>query len=152
METQTPEKRRRLSADELEDEEEEEQQIQELEREVREMGRRILDARRTIPDRLLQTLSSRLLAGRPILPPQTLTDIVRGEMPAPSHESHEKSLPTGADQRMNEKLLVLRAKAESNISAIPLILKRINDCILRIEELENCDVNVHSVFNRPGLS
>ncbi|RWW31233.1 hypothetical protein GW17_00004146 [Ensete ventricosum] len=54
------------------EEEDENRDIQELEREVSEMGRRILDARRSIPDRLLEALSTRLLTQRPVLPPQAL--------------------------------------------------------------------------------
>ncbi|RWW35383.1 hypothetical protein BHE74_00059693 [Ensete ventricosum] len=54
------------------EEEDENRDIQELEREVSEMGRRILDARRSIPDRLLEALSARLLTQRPVLPPQAL--------------------------------------------------------------------------------
>lgn len=54
------------------EEEDENRDIQELQREVSEMGRRILDARRSIPDRLLEALSSRLLTQRPVLPPQAL--------------------------------------------------------------------------------
>ncbi|CAL9100936.1 unnamed protein product [Musa acuminata var. zebrina] len=133
------------------EEEDENRDIQELEREVSEMGSRILDARRSIPDRLLEALSSRLLTQRPVLPPQALIGAdagTTGELQAPSSESNGGNMLANVDQRLLEKLLVLRAKTESNISAVPVILKRINDCIVKIEELEKCHVDVHPVFNR----
>ncbi|CAL9160003.1 unnamed protein product [Musa hybrid cultivar] len=133
------------------EEEDENRDIQELEREVSEMGSRILDARRSIPDRLLEALSSRLLTQRPVLPPQALIGAdagTTGELQAPSSESNGGNMLANVDHRLLEKLLVLRAKTESNISAVPVILKRINDCIVKIEELEKCHVNVHPVFNR----
>ncbi|URE05730.1 hypothetical protein MUK42_21191 [Musa troglodytarum] len=138
-------------AEVVENEEEDENgDIQELEREVSEMGRRILDARRSIPDRLLEALSSSLLTQRPVLPPQALigTDAGTTELQAPSSESNWGNVLANADQRLLEKLLVLRAKTETNISTMPVILKRINDCIVKIEELEKCHVNVHPVFNK----
>lgn len=62
-----------------EDEEEEEREIQELEREVGEMARRVLDARKINLDRVLQGLSSELVAKRPPLPPRTLAVFDAGE-------------------------------------------------------------------------
>lgn len=75
METRTLGKRRQAEPEEVEVETAEavEREIEELGREVMDLVQRILDARRTIPGRLLQALSSRLLAQRLILPLQTLT-------------------------------------------------------------------------------
>lgn len=70
-ETLTLRKRRPVeAAEEGGVEEEEEREIQELEKEVGEMARRILDFRRTIPDRFMGVFSSRLVAQRPLLTPQ----------------------------------------------------------------------------------
>ncbi|WOL06076.1 hypothetical protein Cni_G14808 [Canna indica] len=134
----------------VEDEEDEEREILELEREVSEMGRRIIDARRTIPNRLLEVFSSRILTQRPLLPPRAFAEDDAGEteMRVLSSESNRESFPTSADQKMHEKLLAFRAKTESNISAMPVILKRTNDCISKIEILEKCHVKVPSIFNR----
>lgn len=65
---------------------------------------------------------------------------------APSSEPDEGG--SLADQTILERLFLLREKIESIISATPVILKRANDCISRIEESENCDVKVPSVFNK----
>lgn len=64
-----PERPERLAAD---GEEEEEREIQKLEREVSDLARRILDERKANLDRVLEVLSSELLAKRPALPPGAL--------------------------------------------------------------------------------
>lgn len=64
-----PERRERLAVD---GEEEEEREIQKLESEVSDLARRILDARKANVDRILEVLSSELLAKRPALPPGAL--------------------------------------------------------------------------------
>lgn len=64
-------KRRSAEIDEEEDEEEEdeeEREIEELEREVKGMAEKILERRRTMPDRILESLSSHLVAQRPLVP------------------------------------------------------------------------------------
>nr|XP_029119754.1 uncharacterized protein LOC105042900 isoform X2 [Elaeis guineensis] len=66
-ETLSLRKRRPMEAAE---EDEEEREIQELEKEVGEMARRLLDFRGTIPDRLMEAFSSRLVAQRPLFSPQ----------------------------------------------------------------------------------
>ncbi|XP_074572290.1 uncharacterized protein LOC141828798 [Curcuma longa] len=133
----------------VEDEEEEEREIQALEREVSEMARRVLDARKTNLDRILGGLSSELVAKRPPLPPRALavSDAGDTEIP-PSFEPNGVSVLGNADQTMVEKLLVFRAKMEGIISETPVVLKRANECILKIEKLEKCDVTVPSIFNR----
>lgn len=65
---------------------------------------------------------------------------------APSSEPNEGG--SLADQTILDRLFLLKEKTESIISATPVILKRANDCISRIEKLENCDVKVPSVFNK----
>ncbi|XP_074566921.1 uncharacterized protein LOC141823522 isoform X2 [Curcuma longa] len=140
-----PERPERLAAD---GEEEEEREIQKLEREVSDLARRILDERKANLDRVLEVLSSELLAKRPALPPGALIvpDAVESGTQAPSSEPNEGG--SLADQTILDRLFLLKEKTESIISATPVILKRANDCISRIEKLENCDVKVPSVFNK----
>ncbi|XP_020084885.1 uncharacterized protein LOC109707763 isoform X1 [Ananas comosus] len=145
--------------EEEEDEEEEEREIRELEREVGDLGRRILDYRRTIPDRLLEALSASLVAQRPLLPPQSGSGSFPSDLSlAPDiggNRTTEDRTPSGlsngallaeGDLATLENLQAFRAKAASNIAVMPIILQRMNECITRIDKLEKCDVNIHSVF------
>ena len=62
-------KRRLTEIDEEEEEgEEEEREIEELERELKAMAENILESRRTMPERVLDALSSDLVAQRPVIP------------------------------------------------------------------------------------
>ncbi|XP_072989357.1 uncharacterized protein [Typha latifolia] len=163
---EAPTLRKRKSV-EAEDEGEEEEEevvvvgIRELEREVSEMGRRILEYRRTIPDRLLEGLSASLVSQRPHLPPQvvgvsSLLDRsaqagVSGDLVAEAWEQsgqNDGASLAEPDQRMLEKLDTFRAKTASNIAAMPIILKRMNECIAKIEKLEQCNIKIHPVFTR----
>ncbi|XP_072957143.1 uncharacterized protein [Typha angustifolia] len=161
-EAPTLRKRKSVEAeDEGEEEEEEVVGIRELEREVSEMGRRILEYRRTIPDRLLEGLSSSFVSQRPHLPPQVVgvsspldRSAQAGVSGDPVAEAWERSGQNdGAsfaepDQRMLEKLDTFRAKTASNIAAMPIILKRMNECIAKIDKLEQCNIKIHPAFTR----
>ncbi|KAG6528239.1 uncharacterized protein LOC122039778 [Zingiber officinale] len=139
-------RKRKLVA--VEGEEEDEREIQKLKSKVSDLARRILDARKDNLDRVLEVLSSELLAKRPALPPGALIvpDAVETGTQAPSSEPDEGG--SLADQTILDRLFLLREKTKSIISATPVILKRANDCVSRIEKLENCDVKVPSVFNK----
>ncbi|XP_042466569.1 uncharacterized protein LOC122049216 [Zingiber officinale] len=135
-------RKRKLVA--VEGEEEEEREIQKLESKVSDLARRILDARKNNLDRVLEVLSSELLAlplGALIVP-----DAVETGTQAPSSEPDEGG--SLADQTILDRLFLLREKTKSIISATPVILKRANDWVSRIEKLENCDAKVPSVFNK----
>lgn len=53
-----------------------------------------------------------------------------------------------ADQAMLEKLDIFKAKIASNVATMPVILKRLNECIARIDKLDQYNVNIHPVFRR----
>ncbi|XP_008804023.2 uncharacterized protein LOC103717422 [Phoenix dactylifera] len=121
------------------------------------MARRILDFRRTIPDRLMEAFSSRLVAQRPLLPPQIGSASAPSETLVGADSGADVRLesqltwgtsPAEADQLMLGKLNIFRAKTASNIAAMPVILKRLNDCIARIDKLDQYNASIHPVFKR----
>lgn len=72
LETLVPEERIQGEAMDDDADSGEEREVQELEREIKDLAQRILDSRRSMPDRLSQALASRLLALRPSLPSITI--------------------------------------------------------------------------------
>ncbi|KAJ0970179.1 hypothetical protein J5N97_023056 [Dioscorea zingiberensis] len=118
----------------------EEREVQELEREIKDLAQRILDSRRSMPDRLAQALTSRLVALRPLLPSITIPEM--------AGQSQLSEPLAGADQGMLDKLHTFTEKTSQNVATMPILLKRINDCIARINKLDECNVDIHSVFKQ----
>ncbi|XP_010907897.2 uncharacterized protein [Elaeis guineensis] len=121
------------------------------------MARRILNFRRTIPEGLVEAFSSRLVAQRPLLPPQlgassspsqALVGADSGADVRAESELNEGTCLAEADRAMLEKFHIFKAKTASNVAAMPIILKRLNECIARIDKLDQYNVNIHSVFRR----
>ncbi|ONK71854.1 uncharacterized protein A4U43_C04F13070 [Asparagus officinalis] len=155
-------KRRSTELDGEEDDEDE-RDLEELEREVKEMAEKILECRRTMPGRIFEALSSHLVAQRPLIPDLGFTsssssisgrDTEAGTSRGPSRELRENDeLIQGAslveaDAGMLEKLQTFRDKTASNVAQLPVILKRMNECIARLDRIDKYDVNLHSAFKR----
>ncbi|XP_058083384.1 uncharacterized protein LOC131231262 [Magnolia sinica] len=132
--------------------EEEEEEIQALEREVKEMAQKILDFRRTLPDLLKKTLESSLAASRPILPQIDAAEAgisADRDLGAREHAESSKGVVLAEeDPEAAEKLRLLKLKLSKNLSAMPVILKRMRDCIEAIDKLDQYDVTAHPAFKR----
>lgn len=50
------------------------------------------------------------------------------------------------DEKIKEKLRIFREKSEKNMAAIPDKLRRLKDCIEKIDNIRQINVNVHPVF------
>ncbi|KAL3517158.1 hypothetical protein ACH5RR_024060 [Cinchona calisaya] len=141
----------------------EEEEVEKLEAEVKEMAQKILNYRTTLPRQLKSTLSSFLASQRPILP--TLFDSGSESQPGPSSPHHplnpdmvrpigsgNQALLAGEDQE-SEKIRLLKQKISSNASTIPVVLKRMKDCMTRIDNLDSCnEVIIHPAFKRKRTS
>jgi len=53
-----------------------------------------------------------------------------------------------ADPVVLQKFRTFRDKTDSNIAAMPVILKRMNECIARLDRIDQYNVNLHSAFKR----
>ncbi|KAF7003056.1 hypothetical protein CFC21_018438 [Triticum aestivum] len=124
-----------LGADQAADEED----IEELEREVADLGRRILEHRRDAAARFIDATVSRLVALRP---PACLVEVPVEAQPAVG-TSHAE-----AEQNITEKLKLFKSKTEANIAAMPKVLERMNECVARMEKVEQLNLNIHPVFQR----
>ncbi|XP_020679401.1 uncharacterized protein LOC110097384 [Dendrobium catenatum] len=140
------------------DEDEDEMQIEALEREVKEMAQKIVDFRSSIPERLGDIVSSASLA---LLRPKLSLVLASAASQNTGSESRPHSVIDGpqtelpgdsplteAGEREHEKLVYLRKKAMSNIATAPVILKRVNECLARINKIERNNVNIPSSFKR----
>ncbi|XWS35781.1 hypothetical protein CRYUN_Cryun20dG0025300 [Craigia yunnanensis] len=138
----------RIGNREAESEPEFEMDLDELESDVNKMVEKILEYRSTIPDQLKTTLASILSAQRPNFP-----DIDDGSEPGPSgeHNADSEELELDKERRMEEKIGLLEEKISSNISAMPVVLKRMNECISRIEKLDSCNGIIHPAFKKRKL-
>ncbi|QHO39544.1 hypothetical protein HN51_005742 [Arachis hypogaea] len=121
-------------------------ELESLESELKQMAHKILEHRSTLPDQLKSTLLSILDAHRPLFP----------------HPSHHASTPPGAldhniyqsegspapeDPETAKKVKLLNEKITQNCSTMPVILKRMKDCIARIEKLDSYNAAViHPAF------
>ncbi|XP_020600286.1 uncharacterized protein LOC110039530 [Phalaenopsis equestris] len=114
------------------------------------MAQKIVHFRSTIPERLADIVSSASLALlRPELP-LVLTSVASqstGEGPQSELTGSSSSLSEAGEMEL-EKLYDLKKKAMSSMTEAPFILKRLNDCLARINKLEQNNVDIHSPFKR----
>ncbi|KAG0486213.1 hypothetical protein HPP92_008308 [Vanilla planifolia] len=125
------------SGGELHEEDDEERQIEELEREVKEMAQKILDFRSIIPERLGDALSTRLAALRPNFPPVNESLVYQADTKLPAN---------GGDERQLEKFKLFREKTINSIAAAPLLLKRVNESLEKLNKIDSCNLNIHHAF------
>ncbi|XP_066346547.1 uncharacterized protein [Miscanthus floridulus] len=116
-----------------EDEAEELESVEELEREVADLDRRILEHLRGTATRLSDTAFSRLGALRP---------------PARLEVALLSETSVAEDDQEREKVIILKSKTEANIADLPKVLQKINETIARCEKSTNLNVNVNPVFER----
>ncbi|XWS32194.1 hypothetical protein CRYUN_Cryun23aG0139500 [Craigia yunnanensis] len=131
-----------------ESEPESEEDLEELESDVKKMAEKILEYRATIPDQLKITLDSILSTQRP-----NFSRIDDGSEPGPSaeHNADSEEMEVDEERRAKEKIRLLKEKISSNISAMPIVVKRMKECISRIEKLDSCNGIIHPAFKKRKL-
>ncbi|XP_061371584.1 uncharacterized protein LOC133314155 [Gastrolobium bilobum] len=119
----------------------EDSELEKLESDLKPMAHKILDYRSTLPDQLKTTLLSVLDAQRPFLPQLNSTQ--------EQNISGEESSSAPEDPETAKKLKLLNEKISSNCSAMPIVLKRMKDCIAKIEKLDSYNAAIiHPAFKR----
>ncbi|KAF2315315.1 hypothetical protein GH714_038811 [Hevea brasiliensis] len=175
------------------------EEMEKLESEAKEMAKRILDYRATLPDQLKATLSSILSSQRPVLPEMDsgsnfgpsgkcnpgllvssflgfrirfaskdenenlrfcgvlgfkvenfgkISDIGLGERVKAS----KSALLAEGDHKIAEKVGILKDKISSNMSAMPIVLKRMKEFMSKIENLDSYDGTIHPAFKKKKTS
>ncbi|PNT03675.1 hypothetical protein POPTR_014G083100v4 [Populus trichocarpa] len=141
----------------FEEEEEEVEKLEKLETEVKQMAKKILEYRTTLPDQLKTTVASLLSSQRPVL-----RHFDSGSDPGSSGElnpdsggqdtSSRAALLTEEDRKTAEKTHLLKEKISSNVSAMPVVLKRMEDCISKIDKLYSYNGSIHPAFKKKRTS
>ncbi|KAK3020383.1 hypothetical protein RJ639_046116 [Escallonia herrerae] len=134
------------------DDGDEESELDELEAQVKEMAQKIQRYRSTLPDQLKTTFASVLAAQRP----EIVAHLDRGSDPAPSghpspvqpSDSTNRTLFAEEDHESAEKVQLLKDKISSNATAMPIILKRMKECMSKMDKLESCNGIIHPAFKR----
>lgn len=134
------------------------EEVEKLEADVTQMAQKILEYRTTLPDQLKSALASSLVAQRPPLP----THLPHGSEPGPSGctnpdaggpiELGKRPPQAEEDHDTAEKTRLLKQKISSNASALPVLLKRMKECISRIESRESCNEFIPPLFKRKKTS
>ncbi|KAL5564376.1 hypothetical protein UlMin_028411 [Ulmus minor] len=146
----SPEKQTEIPGSESESVEIDPKEVDNLESEVKEMSQKILHFRSTLSDKLKDTFASILEAQRPIFSdgsePGTSQDPNSG-----AERAVTSNVPAAGDEETREKIRLLKEKISSNVSAMPIVLKRIRECISKIDKLDSLDSQyrtIHPAFKR----
>ncbi|KAG8477423.1 hypothetical protein CXB51_030377 [Gossypium anomalum] len=132
----------RIDSRRAESEPDSEEDLEELESDVKKMAEKILEYRSAIPDQLKTTLASVLSSQAP-----DFSGIDEaGSSGERNPDSEDRELDT--EKRMKEKIQLLKEKISSNISAMPVLVNRMKECISRIEELDSGDSVIHPAFKK----
>ncbi|KAI4355060.1 hypothetical protein L6164_003873 [Bauhinia variegata] len=122
------------------------EELEALESDVKQMAQKILKDRETLPDQLKTTLASVLAAQRPLV--LEVSDPVPNPDVTEQDVLSEEKLSTPEDPETAKKVQLLKGKISSNAEAMPLVLKRMKDCIARIEKLDSYNMIIHPAFKR----
>ncbi|MED6220040.1 hypothetical protein PIB30_041296 [Stylosanthes scabra] len=126
----------------------EDSDLESLESELKQMANKILEYRSTLSDQLKSTLLYVLDAQRPLLPhPSYHASTPQGALDQNIYASEGSLAPK--DPETAKKVKLLNEKITHNCSTMPVVLKRMKDCIARIEKLDSYNAGViHPAFKR----
>ncbi|XP_059634163.1 uncharacterized protein LOC132276649 [Cornus florida] len=130
--------------------------LEKLEAGVNHMAEKIIEYRASLPDRLKNTLASVLSSQRPVL----VTHFKDGSEPGPSGDPNPglmepgkaASISIAEDEETAEDTQMLEQRISSNLSAMSVVLKRMRECISRIDNLYSCNGSIHPAFKRKKTS
>ncbi|XP_050158031.1 uncharacterized protein LOC126631870 isoform X2 [Malus sylvestris] len=123
---------------------------EELERQVDEMAKKVLEYRATLPVQLKNTVAS-ILA---VQPPVFLDGSGPGTSGAPNFEqvaSNKWASLADGDQTF-ERMQLHKDKIPSNVAALPIVLKRAEECSSKIDKLDPQNRIIRSAFQKKRTS
>ncbi|EXC06826.1 hypothetical protein L484_017292 [Morus notabilis] len=125
--------------------------LEKLESEVKELAEKILHYRAALPEKLKNTFVSVLAAQRPYLPDLSEPG-TSGEVSNPDAGNVTSNVPANGAQGTLEKIQLLKDKISSNASAMPVVVKRMQECLLKIDKLDSQNLTIHPAFKRKRTS
>ncbi|XP_042505742.1 uncharacterized protein LOC122082324 isoform X1 [Macadamia integrifolia] len=132
------------------------EEVETLEIQVKQTAQTIRHYRTTLPDQFKKTFAYVLAAQRPLLPNIGSTALpgIAGDGVTDGGEhigSTKAALLPQEDPEIKEKIWSLNLKICSNVSAMPIILKRMNECVSMIDRLDSLNGTIHPVFKRKRI-
>ncbi|KAK4266833.1 hypothetical protein QN277_023702 [Acacia crassicarpa] len=125
-------------------------ELEKLESDVKQMAQEVMERRSTLSEQLKSTLASVLAAQRPLVP--EFSDIGHPEAPDSGGSEQgilmRQKLSDVEDPETAKKRQLLKEKMSSNARVMPVVLKRMKDCIARIEKLDSHNAIIHPAFKR----
>ncbi|KAF8369924.1 hypothetical protein HHK36_032043 [Tetracentron sinense] len=120
------------------------------------MAQTILHYRTTLPDQFKKTFALVFASSRPVVPHyEAIAEPgIFGDCNSDAGErveSHKGSL-VEEDPETAENIRLLKLKISSNVSTMPIIVKRMNECIYMIDKLDAYDGSTHLAFKRNRTS
>ncbi|CAI0470395.1 unnamed protein product [Linum tenue] len=132
----------------------EEQELDALAEEVQQMANKIRQYRATLPDQLKTALASLLSSQRPLVRGfDSSSSSHPGPSGKPAPDASTSALPTEEDQHTAEKVVLLKDKVARNASSMPVALKRMRDCMSKIDMLgSSSNGEIHPAFREKRTS
>ncbi|KAL0425988.1 UNVERIFIED_CONTAM: hypothetical protein Sradi_1133600 [Sesamum radiatum] len=125
------------------------EEVLKLEAEVQQMAEKLLEYRATLPDQLHSTLSSLLASQRPVSLARLSVEESGPEAGTPPQPDAEGGATQGLERTVEvEKIQLLKQKMSGNALTVPVVLKRMEVYIGKIEELASSDGVIHPAFKR----
>ncbi|CAH1447944.1 unnamed protein product [Lactuca virosa] len=125
------------------------EELDKLEEDVNLMAQKIAEFRETLPAQLQNTLDSILSAQRPVN--FNLSDNDHGPSSNANQEEGVVALVED-DVAHTEKIETIKQKVSSNDSAMLSVVKRMKDCISRIEKLDSFNKGIiHPAFKTRNI-
>ncbi|XP_061998645.1 uncharacterized protein LOC133715954 [Rosa rugosa] len=122
-------------------------ELDELECQVTEMAVKIQEYRATVPEQLKKTLPFIIEAQRPVL--------ADGSEPGTSGDPNSGQIAFDKDvlgDQTFQKINLLRDKISRNVAALPIVLKRLKECMSNIDKLDSQNTFIHPAFKRKRTS
>ncbi|XP_076937274.1 uncharacterized protein LOC143604775 [Bidens hawaiensis] len=122
-------------------------ELEQLEEDVNLMAQKLTEFRHTLPDQLRTTLASFLSAQRP------LNNIINNNPgPSSSNPNPDNGALVEGDLVHAEKIRTIKQKISDNKSAMSSQLKRVEDCMSRVEKLDSFSKGIHPAFKRRTIT
>ncbi|KAL6124211.1 hypothetical protein ACLB2K_076726 [Fragaria x ananassa] len=115
--------------------------------ELSEMAEKIQEYRATLPEQLRKTLPSFIEAQRPVLGDGSEP----GTSGAPFSGHIDSDKDVLGDQTF-QKITLLRDKISRNVAALPIVLKRLRECMSNIDKLDSQNTFIHPAIKRKRTS
>ncbi|KAF8087168.1 hypothetical protein N665_0596s0019 [Sinapis alba] len=117
-------------------------ELEKLESEVREMAKKIAEYRKTLPEHLRDTLDSALSSSDPLpSSSQRLLTLAAGD--------------TGSEEQEEEceqKMIQLKDIVSRNAANLPKVVKRVRDCVHKLDSFDGRRTIHHPAFTRRRIN